>query len=111
MTAFLRAKRREGRNMRWIAAHLGITLGRAVAKAARLRLILHVPRTSVQSERLPGEPEPAGPERDIVAEGRCRWIEADPRDPWRMCGAPCAKASPWCPHHKARVFVKEVAHE
>lgn len=99
MTAFLRAKRREGRTMRWIAAHLGVTLGRAIAKAARLRLILHVPRTAVASERLPGEPDPAGGERELVGDGLCRWIQADPKDPWRMCAAPCAKGESWCPHH------------
>jgi hypothetical protein len=110
MTAFLRAKRREGRTMRWIAAHLGVTLGRAIAKAARLRLILHVPRTSVAAERLPGEPEPAGAVRELAGEGLCRWIEADPLDAWRMCAAPCVEGEAWCPHHKARVYVKEVPH-
>ncbi len=108
MTAFLRAKRREGKTMRWIAAHLGITLGRAVAKAARLRLILHVPRTYVATEPMPGEPAPIGGEREVLDEGRCRWIGADMGTAWRMCGHACANDEPWCPHHKARVFVEEV---
>ena len=108
MIAFLRKKRREGKNMRWIAAHLGVPLGRAVAKAAGLRLILQVPRTEIRLERQPGEPEPIGAPFALLEDGRCRWISNETAGQWRMCGAPCGIAEAWCPHHRARVFVKAV---
>ena len=54
-----------------------------------------------------GDQAPIGGEREVVDEGRCRWIGADMGTAWRMCGHACAKDEPWCPHHKARVFVEE----
>ena len=101
MRHFLRAKRREGRPVKWIAAKLGIAESRALREAHRLNLISRSPREP--APRTAGEPAPIGPLREIVDEGLCRWLVGCPKSLWRMCAHPAANGSAWCEHHRTRV--------
>ena len=106
MTAFLLRYRREGRTLRWIARALGMPFEQVRRKAVALGLVLRTTyQKRVPSVRLEDEPQPTGAPREILDEGRCRWIPGDPSDPdWRMCGHAVLGGSSWCAHHHRRVF-------
>jgi len=105
MLRFLKAKRRQGRPIRWIAERLGLDLLRVVAMAVNLRLALH---TSYRGRRCktPASPDlaPLGPENEIADDNLCRWIAADPAGPWAMCARPALEGYAYCAHHKQRAY-------
>ena len=106
MLRFLARQRRRGKPIRWIADKLGVSLVRAVAQAINRGLVLH---TAYRGRRCVAtrEPdlEPLGQVREIPGDNRCRWMPAHPTDAWAMCARPTEPGSPWCPHHRARVYV------
>jgi hypothetical protein len=106
MTAFLVRMRRRGKTFGWIAKALGVTRGVVVGRAAKRGLALRPAlKSRVVQAVLRDEPAALGPERELVDEGRCRWIKGDVADPdWRMCGHPSVHAGSWCAHHRARVW-------
>lgn len=105
MLRFLKVQRRRGQPIRWIAERLGLDLLRVVAMAVNLRLTLH---TSYRGRSCktppPAELEALGPPGEIVDDGLCRWIDADPQGPWAMCGRPALEGSAYCPRHKQRAL-------
>lgn len=114
MTAFLLRMRREGKSFGWIAKALGVTRSVVLGRAAKRTLARrwHV-ATRVTQETRAGEPAPLGPMRELLDEGRCRWIAGDVADAdWRMCGHPSVHGRTWCAYHVARVFerVEAVGH-
>lgn len=106
MTAFLLRHRREGRTLRWIARALGMPFEQVRRKAVALGLVLRTAyQKRVPAVRLEDEPPPLGAPRELVADGRCRWIGGDVSCPdWRMCGHTARPGSAWCAHHYGRVF-------
>jgi hypothetical protein len=104
MVAFLRAKRREGKAIAWIAERLGLAKARVVGKAARLRLIVRRPREP--SVFRADEPAPLGALCELAEAGLCRWIAAHTDEPWRMCARVAVNGTPWCPHHLARAYAR-----
>jgi hypothetical protein len=107
MLRFLRLKRRQGKPIRWIAEKLGVSLVRAVAEAINRGLTMH---TAYRGRRClsPREPDlpPLGELRELPGENQCRWMAGHPTGAWRMCARPTEPGSPWCPHHRAQVYVK-----
>jgi hypothetical protein len=106
MTAFLVRMRRRGKTFGWIANALGVTRGVAVGRAAKRGLALKPALKARVIQAVRGdEPAAIGPRRELVDEGRCRWIKGDVGDrDWRMCGHPSVHGSSWCAHHRARVW-------
>jgi hypothetical protein len=109
MVGFLYRKRRQGKPIRWIAQKLGVTLVRAVAQAINRGLVMHTAyrgRRSVTPP--PPDLEPWGQVRELPEENLCRWMNANPDEPWAMCARPTDNHSAWCPHHRAQVYPPRV---
>jgi GcrA cell cycle regulator len=106
MTAFLVRKRREGKSFGWIAKALGVSRSVVIGRAAKRTLARRWrARTRVTQQARADEPAPLGPLRELLDEGRCRWIAGDIADAdWRMCGHPSVHGRTWCAYHVARVF-------
>ena len=110
MVRFLDRQRRQGKPIRWIAEKLGVTLVRAVAEAINRGLVMH---TAYRGRRCLTPPtpdlEPLGQVRDLPDENLCHYMQGHPTGAWRMCARPTQHATPWCPHHRARVYVTRAA--
>ncbi len=106
MLRFLVRQRRRGKPIRWIAEKLGVSLVRAVAQAINRGLTLHTAYRGRRcaNDREPGL-EPLGTPREIPDDNRCRWMDAHPNETWTMCARPTDHGEPWCPHHRAKVYV------
>ena len=109
MTAFLVRMRRQGKTFGWIAKALGVTRGVAVGRAMKRSLgVRPALRVRVIQATREGEPAAMGAMRELLDEGRCRWIAGDIDDAdWRMCGHPSVHGGVWCAHHLARVLRAE----